>query len=108
MEIVPLVIVPIAIIALGWYLTRPRVFFVLKYKNGQARVVRGELKENRLMAIDDICRQNGVVSGTISAVPAGKGFRLKFSNDISQGCQQQIRNLLLSGAFKDLRLAPPR
>jgi uncharacterized protein DUF3634 len=71
-------------------------------------VIHGDAKPSLVTAIDDICRQNGVESGTITAVPVGKEFRINFSSDIPQGCQQQIRNMLLSSAFKDVRLAPPR
>ena len=106
MEYIALVV---AIIVVAWvlYLSRPAVVFVIKYKDG-TKQVRGDIRPAVLTAIDDICRQNGVVSGTITAVPVGKLYRLKFSKDIPQGCQQQIRNMLLSGSFNDLRLAPPR
>lgn len=99
----------VAIVVVVWifYLARPAVIFVIHYKDGR-KTVRGDIRPAVLTAIDDICRQHGVVSGTIKAVPAGKLYRLKFSNDIPQGCQQQIRNMLLSGAYNDLRLAPPR
>jgi len=74
---------------------RPPVVFQIKYHNGASRVSRGRLTEARLASIREICGQNGIRSGTITALPAGKRVRMKFSGDFSPGCQQQVRNLML-------------
>ncbi len=88
-------IVIFAITAGLFYLTRSPVVFVIKYRNGTPSVVRGRLTAAMLESIEEICRQNRVTSGTITAIPYGKRIRMKFSADISPGCQQQIRNLML-------------
>ena len=94
MAYLPLIIVG-TVVAGVLYLARPPVVFVIRYRKGIARVVRGRLTEVHLASIREICRENEVTSGTITALPHGKRARMKFSGDISQGCQQQIRNLML-------------
>ncbi len=102
-------IVLIAIIVAGWYLLRPPVVFVIRYRGGKPRVVRGRLTESSLRAIDDICQQSGVQLGSITALPMGKRqIRLKFTGNIPPGCQQQLRNMALAGSMNDIRLSPPR
>ena len=102
-------IVLIAIIAAGWYLLRPRVVFVIRYRGGKPKVVRGRLTESALRAIDDICQQCDVQLGSITALPIGKRkFRLKFTGNIPPGCQQQLRNMALAGSMNDIRLSPPQ
>ncbi len=77
------------------FVFRPPVVFQLKYRNGIPRVARGRLTEATRAAIHEICRQNEIRSGTITAFPKGKRVRMAFSRDIPPGCQQQIRNLML-------------
>lgn len=102
-------IVLIAIIVGGWYLLRPPVVFVIRYRGGKPRVVRGRLTESSLRAIDDICQQSGVQLGSITALPMGnRQFRLKFTGNVPPGCQQQLRNMALTGSMDDFRLSPPR
>jgi hypothetical protein len=102
-------IVLIAIIMGAWYLLRPPVVFVIRYRGGKPRVVRGRLTESALRAIDDICQQSGVQLGSITALPMGKRqIRLKFTGNIPPGCQQQLRNMALAGSMNDIRLSPPR
>ena len=90
-------IVAVAVVVGVFWLARPPVVFVIKYRNGTPSVVRGRLTVAMLASIDEICRQNRVTSGTITAITYGKRVRMKFSADISPGCQQQIRNLMLVG-----------
>lgn len=101
-------IVMIAIIVGGWYLLRPRVVFVIRYRGGKPKVVRGRVTESALRAIDEICRQSDVQLGSITALPIGKRqIRLKFTGRIPPGCQQQLRNMALAGSMNDIRLSPP-
>ena len=96
----------IAILIGAWYLLRPPVVFVIRYRGGKPRVTRGRVSESTLRAIDDICQQDQVQSATITAIPTGKRqFRLKFSGKISPGCQQQLRNMVLAGSMNDTRLS---
>ncbi len=107
-NILPAIIL-IAIIVGGWYLLRPRVVFMIRYRGGKPRVVRGRLTESALRAIDDICQQSDVQLGSITALPIGnRQIRLKFTGNIPSGCQQQLRNMALAGSMNDIRLSPPR
>jgi hypothetical protein len=107
MDNLPLIVVVVAIIAAGWYLRRGTAKFVIRLRRGIPTVTRGEVAPHVLASIVDVCTQCGVTSGTITAIPTGKKqVRMKFSSDIPQGCQQQIRNLMLAGAFQDIRLSP--
>lgn len=102
-------IVLIAAVAVGLYLMRPRVVFVIRYRGGKPQVVRGHVTDSSLRAIDDICQQSEVQLGSITALPVGKRqIRLKFTGNIPPGCQQQLRNMALAGSMNDLRLSPPR
>lgn len=84
------------VVGVGWYLLRPRPAFVIRIRAGEATVVRGKTTASILTAVADVCRQSGVTSGTISGLPYGKRVRLKCSSNISLGCQQQLRNMLLA------------
>ena len=106
MQVIPPLIV-IAIVACAWYLTRQPVLFVIRYRRGVPKVIRGRPAETLVRSITEICRQSEVVSGTIRAIPNEKRIRLRFSADIPQGCQQQLRNMMLSGSVADIRLSPP-
>lgn len=108
MDFFPLMIVLIAIGACGWYLSRPRVVFVIRYRAGIGTVVRGQPSASVVKAIHEICRQNNVITGTVTALPCGKRVRMKFSRDIAPGCQQQIRNMMLAESMNDIRLSPHR
>lgn len=92
-------LIPILAVTVGAVLlylaTRPKVVFQIKYRNGIPQVARGRLTEATRSAIHEICCQNEIRSGTITALPRGKRVHLKFSRDIPPGCQQQIRNLML-------------
>lgn len=107
MEFIPveLILAIVAVIVIAWLfrISRPAAVFVLRIRDGKL-TVRGRARKQLVSAIDDICRQNGLQSGTITALAAGSSFRLKYSKEIPQGCQQQIRNLLLSGAYNDVRV----
>ncbi|MBS0205330.1 MAG: DUF3634 family protein [Planctomycetes bacterium] len=93
--ILPIVCAATFLAWVGW-LARPNVVFQIRYRRGIPKVVRGRLTDATLNAIDEICRQNSVKSGTITAMP-GKRVRMKFTSDIPPGCQQQIRNMMLFG-----------
>ena len=79
-----------------WYAAQPRPKFVIRIRNGAADVVRGKTTESVRKAVSDVCRQNGVTSGTISGLTHGKRIRLKCSRTIPAGCQQQLRNIVLA------------
>lgn len=105
-NIIPFLLL-VAILGVGWYLLRPPVVFVIRYRGGKPKVVRGRVSESTLKAIDDICQQDQVQSATITAIPTGKRkYRLKFSGTITPGCQQQLRNMVLAGSMNDIRLSP--
>lgn len=74
---------------------RSPVVFQIQYRNGIPRVTRGRVTEGLRAAIQEICHQNEIRKGTITALPNGKRVRMTFSRDIPPGCQQQIRNLML-------------
>ena len=84
------------VVGVAWYLLRPRPAFVIRIHGGVAKVVRGKTTAFILNAVADVCRQNGVTSATISGLPHGKRLRLKCSSNLSVGCQQQLRNMLLA------------
>ena len=84
------------VVGVAWYLLRPRPAFVIRIRGGVAKVVRGKTTAFILNAVSDVCRQNGVTSAAISGLPHGKRLRLKCSSNISVGCQQQLRNMLLA------------
>jgi hypothetical protein len=107
MQFVALTVV-LVIVAAGVWSLRPTVVFVIRFRQGTPRVVRGRLAETALRSIHEICRQNGVTTGEIRGLPVGRRIRLTFSREFSPGCQQQLRNMVLSGSMDDFRLSPPR
>lgn len=94
-HLIPLVILIVGSVLVYVLVFRPPVVFQIEYRNGIPRVARGRLTEATRAAIHEICRQNEIRSGTITALPNGKRIRMTFSRDIPPGCQQQIRNLML-------------
>ena len=96
MEHVPQLVLVAVIVGVIWILSRPRVVFVLRIRDGIPVVVRGRVRDALLRAVEDICRENGITSGTVTALPCGRRARLKCSAEIPAACQQQLRNVLLS------------
>lgn len=94
-RLIPIVALIVGPVLFYWLVIRPQVVFQIRYRNGIPRVARGRLTEATRAAIHEICRQNEIRSGTITAFPKGKRVRVTFSRDIPPGCQQQIRNLML-------------
>ena len=84
------------VVGVVWYLLRPRPAFVIRIRGGVAKVVRGKTTASILNAVADVCGQSGVTSGTIRGLTHGKRIRLECSSNISTGCQQQLRNMLLA------------
>lgn len=84
------------VLAAIWYAAQPRPKFVIRLRNGTAEVVQGKTTESLRRAVSDVCRENGVTSGKISGLAHGKRIRLKCSRNITSGCQQQLRNILLA------------
>ena len=85
-----------SVVAAIWYAAQPRPKFVIRIRNGTAEVVRGKTTESARKAISEVCRQNGVTSGTLSGLAHGRRIRLKCSGGIPAGCQQQLRNMILA------------
>lgn len=95
-------------VALGWFFVRAPTVFVIKVRQGIPRVIRGRATNSVVQAIQEICEQNLVTKGTITATQMGpRKLRLRFTADISPGCQQQIRNLIIAGSANDVRLSGP-
>jgi Protein of unknown function (DUF3634) len=90
-------IVFVALIAgVAWFLLRPRPAFVIRIRGDAAHVIQGKATPLVVSAIADVCRQSGVTTGTITGRSHGKRIRLACSSNISSGCQQQLRNVLLA------------
>ena len=79
-----------------WYAARPQPKFVIRIRNDTAEVVRGKMTESLRKAVADVCRENGVTSAKISGLAHGKRIRLKCTRSIPNGCQQQLRNIMLA------------
>lgn len=94
-HLIPLVILIVGSVLVYVLFFRPPVVFQIQYRKGVPRVARGRVTDAMRTAIYDICRQNEIQTGTITALPNGKRVRMTFSRDIPSGCQQQIRNLML-------------
>lgn len=84
------------VLAAIWYAAQPRPKFVIRLCNGSAEVVRGKTTESVRKAIAEVCRLNGVNSGTIRGLTHGKRIRLQCSQGIPPDCQQQLRNMILA------------
>jgi len=84
------------VLAAIWYAAQPRPKFVIRIRNGSAEVVRGKTTESVRKAVSEVCRLNGVASGTIRGLTHGKRIRLQCSQGIPLGCQQQLRNMILA------------
>lgn len=94
MDIVVILLIAVGILYGMGRMARPQVNFQIRYRGGIPKVVRGRITDAMLKSIDEICQQNSVKQGTITAFP-GKRVRMTFTSDIPSGCQQQIRNMML-------------
>ena len=70
-----------------------RYLFVVRVKDGRARIASGKLTSAFLEEIDQVCRDAGVTRGWIGGIRRGRRVVLAFSYNIPSPCQQRLRNL---------------
>ena len=80
-------------IGAAWWIFHPRPVFVVRIRNGLARVSGGVVARAFLAAIDDECRRSGITSGTVKGILKGGRLSLAFSRNIPQECRQRLRNV---------------
>jgi len=70
-----------------------RYLFVVRVKDGMARVSRGKLTQAYLEEIHEVCREARIARGWIGGIRRGRRVVLAFSYNIPTPCQQRLRNL---------------
>ena len=89
---VKLIVVALVIGGIWWAL-QPRYVFVIRIKDGGARLARGKVTSTFLEQVGHACAESGVSRGWVGGVWRGKRLALAFSRNIPPGCQQRLRNL---------------
>jgi len=87
----------LALIAVGTavlhkFVAPPGARTVVSFKNGRARVKRGNVSAQNLKFVEDVLRQTGVHSASVGILPDGS---LWFSPTTPAGVHQQLRNVLI-------------
>jgi hypothetical protein len=82
----------IGCLALIWYLLQPRYQFVVRIRDGQARVTRGKVTEAFLEDIRDACRDVQLRAGWVGGIRRGKRIVLAFNRRMPLPLRQRLRN----------------
>ncbi len=77
-----------------WLLLSPRSLFVIRFREGTARVTRGKVASSFVSEVENILQRAGVSSATIRGDihGANRDIKLRFSHAIPPPVRQQIRN----------------
>ena len=77
-----------------WLLLSPRSLFVIRFREGTARVTRGKVASSFVSEVENILQRAGVSSATIRGEihGANRDMKLRFSHAIPPPVRQQIRN----------------
>jgi len=76
-----------------WAVWRGRADFVIRICDGQPRTAQGKVAGAFLRDLEEICRRQGIVQGSIRGVRTGRTVSLEFSRTIPEPSRQQIRNV---------------
>lgn len=79
-----------------WLAFQPRVAFVIRILKGEAHLDRGIAPPGLLNEVTEVCRREGIESGTVRGHIGSEGIALVFSRQVPPGARQQLRNWWVS------------
>jgi hypothetical protein len=71
---------------------RPPTVFIVRIVDGNPQAIDGKITPSFLARIQEVAAENAITRGTITGFAHGKFIRLRFSVEIPESAQQQLRN----------------
>src|SRR5690349_555891 len=99
------VLIVVALVVAGWFLTRSGELFFVSVRDGRALLVRGRIPPGLLTHIRDIVKEPPVARASIFVHRTPEGARLT-TRGIDPGRTQRLRNTLGIYPMSQLRSAP--
>ncbi len=75
-----------------WYAAQPRPLFEIHLLDGTLQVKIGKVTPAFLQTIEEIAEANDLTEAIVRGYTRGTRIRLKFSAEVPEPCQQQLRN----------------
>lgn len=79
-----------------WLAFQPRVAFLIRIAGGEGRLERGTSQASLLAEVNEVCRREGIESGTVRGLERSGQVSLAFSKDVPPPARQQLRNWWVS------------
>ena len=105
--IIPILLLLVAI-PLVIALLRANELFVVRFRAGRARVVRGRIPQALLNDLADVLRSNPTEDVTLKGVVEDQRVRIYPEGELSDAQRQQIRNVVSGWPVAKIRNAPKR
>jgi hypothetical protein len=75
-----------------WHFLQPHYLFTIRIRDGHPSLRKGTVTGRFLVAVEDMCRENNIVTGWVAGVMKGRRVVLRFSGSIPPALQQRLRN----------------
>lgn len=105
--IIPILLLLVAI-PLVIALLRANELFVVRFRAGRARVVRGRIPQALLNDLADVLRSKPTEDVTLKGVVEDQRVRIYPEGELSDAQRQQIRNVVSGWPVAKIRNAPKR
>jgi hypothetical protein len=86
-----------------WKAAQPQSVFTVRIAEGKAEAAFGKITPSFLIRVQEVAEANMISRGRITGCAHGKLIRLKFSVEIPEPAQQQLRNWWATSGWN----APP-
>jgi hypothetical protein len=88
----PLLLFTVALAVLIYWVVRPKHVFVIRVRNGVARLERGAVDDDYVKDVQDICRLWGFTDGVVKGVRQGERVKIQTAGEIPQSHAQAFQN----------------
>lgn len=105
--IIPLLLLLFAIPLVIWLL-RANELFVVRWRGGRARVVRGRIPQALLNDLADVLRSKREGEVSLKGVVEDQRVRIYVDGELSEAQRQQVRNVVSGWPVVKIRNAPKR
>ncbi len=75
-----------------WHFLQPRYLFTIRIRDGRPSVKKGTVTRRFLVALEDVCRENAIITGWVAGEMKNRRVILRFSGSIPPRLQQRLRN----------------